>query len=150
LGKQLGDIEGLAVLKLAKMQKLTDPDKAAAAYLEYLQEMQANSVADRDEEGKAHLFLANYNFTKKDSEVAYKHAFKCLEYPEVKDEAKALLTKLAAAKDEGEEEGNTTKLEGLDMDISGNDDTTPHPSTPGASSAGDNGSKKFSGDSAAI
>lgn len=65
------------------MQKLTDPDKAAAAYLEYLQEMQANSVADRDEEGKAHLFLSNYYFNKKDFDVAYKHAFKCLEYPEV-------------------------------------------------------------------
>lgn len=65
------------------MQKLTDPEKAAAAYLEYLQEMQANSVSDRDEEGKAHLFLANFNYNKKDFDVAYKHAFKCLEYPEV-------------------------------------------------------------------
>ncbi|ODN03187.1 Cell division cycle protein 23 [Orchesella cincta] len=130
--KQLGDIEGLAVLKLAKMQKLTDPDKAATAYLEYLQEMQANSVADRDEEGKAHLFLANYNFNKKDVDAAYKHAFKCLEYPEVKDEAKALLLKLASAKEtEGDGEGDTTRNEGLDMDISTTDDATNSTATPG-------------------
>lgn len=66
-----------------RMQKVTDPEKAAVAYLEYLQEMQANGVNDRDEEGRAHLFLANYNLNKKDHDVAYKHAFKCLEYPEV-------------------------------------------------------------------
>jgi hypothetical protein len=66
------------------MQKSSDPDKAAKAFLEYLQEMEAQNVSDRDEQGKAHIFLANYYFSqKKDHDLSYKHAFKCLEFPEV-------------------------------------------------------------------
>ena len=67
-----------------RMQKTSDPDKAAKAFLEYLQEMETQNVADRDEQGKAHIFLANYYFIfKKDHDQSYKHAFKCLEFPEV-------------------------------------------------------------------
>lgn len=121
------------------MLKNSDPEKAARAYLEYLQEMDIQNVSDRDEQGKAHIFLANYYFTKKDFDSSHKHAFKCLEFPEViinlpysmflifnfpiflpklqvKDEAKALLIQLAATKlpDQGEAE----RAETTDMDIS--------------------------------
>jgi len=68
---------------LSRMQKNSDPDKAAKAFLDYLQEMDDQNVADRDEQGKAHIFLANYYMTK-DNETASKHAFKCLEFPEVR------------------------------------------------------------------
>ena len=65
------------------MQKNINPEKSAKAYAEYLQEMEAQNVADRDEQGKAHIYLANYDYLRKDYETAYKHAFKCLEFPEV-------------------------------------------------------------------
>jgi len=65
------------------MLKVSDPEKAARAYLEYLHEMDTQNVADRDEQGKAHMFLANFYFSKKDNDTAYKHAFKCIEFPEV-------------------------------------------------------------------
>jgi hypothetical protein len=69
---------------LLRMLKVSDPEKAARAYLEYLHEMDTQNVADRDEQGKAHMFLANfYVYNKEDHEAAYKHAFKCLEFPEV-------------------------------------------------------------------
>jgi len=65
------------------MQKTTDPDKAAKAFLEYLHEMDTQNVADRDEQGKAHIFLANHYYIKSDYDASYKHTFKCLEFPEV-------------------------------------------------------------------
>jgi hypothetical protein len=65
------------------MLKTSEPEKAARAYLEYLHEMEAQNVSDRDEQGKAHIFLANFYLTKKDFENSHKHAFKCLEFPEV-------------------------------------------------------------------
>ena len=45
--------------------------------------MEAQNVQDRDEQGRAHGFLANYFYTKKDYDNSYKHAFKCWEFPEV-------------------------------------------------------------------
>jgi len=71
------------------MLKTTDADKAAKYYQEYLQEMEVQNVADRDEQGKAHAFLGSYFFQSKDYAKAFKHAFKCLEFPEV---LKILLT----------------------------------------------------------
>jgi hypothetical protein len=90
------------ILIYFRMQKTTDPDKAAKAYLEYLHEMETQNVADRDEQGKAHCFLANYYYIRSDYDSSYKHSFKCLEFPEVKDEAKNLLVKLGQAKEEPE------------------------------------------------
>lgn len=67
-----------------RLHKLTDPEQAARAFTEYLVDMDAQNVADRDEQGNAHAFLANYYYKKSDLETAYKHAFKCLEFPEVR------------------------------------------------------------------
>lgn len=109
------------------MLKTSDPDKAARAYLEYLHEMDIQNVSDRDEQGKAHMFLANHYFTKKDYDSSHKHAFKCLEFPEVKDEAKALLVQLAAvtAKPGGSTAAEPEQSsEVTDMDISQMDEKT--------------------------
>lgn len=55
---------------------------------------------------------------------------------QVKDEAKTLLGKLAAAKEaDAAGEGDTTRNEGLDMDISGTEDSTPLPTTSGGGDA---------------
>lgn len=92
----VGDVEGMALMRLAKLyEKLSEDDQAAAAYSDYIRDGGARGAADRDEQCHAYLFLAKYYFKRLKLEEAYENAQKSTEYPETKEEAKALLKQIA-------------------------------------------------------
>lgn len=91
--RSLGDLEGLALLKLANLfEKLDDNGQAAGAYTAYINE---TIQLRRDGQGHAFRFLANFHFMNDNLEDAYIAAQRCSDYPEVKEEGKALLKQLA-------------------------------------------------------
>lgn len=58
----MGDIEGgIALLHLAKLFERTgDTEQAAAAYFQYIQDSEQQGIGERDQQGLAFKFLAQY------------------------------------------------------------------------------------------
>jgi len=93
----VGDIEvGIALLKLAHLyDKTNEPDQAAAAYSKYIEETESQGVNDRDDQGVAFKFLANYYLKRDMLDDAYKLAMKCTQLADVMEDGKALIKEIS-------------------------------------------------------
>ncbi|XP_043288680.1 cell division cycle protein 23 homolog isoform X2 [Venturia canescens] len=90
----VGDIEGMALIKLATLyENLNEDDQAAAAYTDFVMDEFRN--ADRTELSHAYKFLTNYHLRREQLDQANHYAQKCLQFDETKEEAKALLRTIA-------------------------------------------------------
>ncbi|XP_015509840.2 cell division cycle protein 23 homolog isoform X1 [Neodiprion pinetum] len=90
----VGDIEGMALIKLATLyEKLGEQDHAAAAYTDFVMDEHRN--ADRGELSHAYKYLTTYHLKFDQLDQANHYAQKCLQFDETKEEAKALLRTIA-------------------------------------------------------
>ena len=90
----VGDIEGVALIKLAQLyEKLGHHENAAAAYTDFVSDEFKNS--DRTELSYAYKFLTQYHLKREELDQANHYAQKCLQYEETKEEAKAFLRTIA-------------------------------------------------------
>ena len=90
----VGDIEGVALIKLAQLyEKLGHHENAAAAYTDFVSDEFKNS--DRTELSHAYKFLTQYHLKREELDQANHYAQKCLQYEETKEEAKAFLRTIA-------------------------------------------------------
>lgn len=90
----VGDIEGMALLKLATLyEKLGEHDHAAAAYTDFVMDEFIN--ADRTDLSHAYKYLTQYHLKREQLDHANHYAQKCLQFDETKEEAKALLRTIA-------------------------------------------------------
>jgi len=103
----VGDIEGgIALLRLARLyDKTGDLEQAAAAYSQYIQETEAQGITERDDQSGAYKYLANYYLKHDMLNEAQECAMKCTEFPDVREEAKALLKEIATRRGSGGKEG---------------------------------------------
>lgn len=119
------DVEGIALIKLARLyERLGEEDQAKAAYTEYIWEAEAASVTDREEQSSAYRYLANYCVRKLQFEEAYKYAQKCTEYPETREEGKALLKDIAQRRSSTETEPMNLDSNNMTSEQSSNDRLT--------------------------
>ncbi|KAL4231898.1 Anaphase-promoting complex subunit 23 [Mactra antiquata] len=92
---RVGDIEGAALLKLAKLHaRLGEEDQAAGAYNEFVNEANALGLGKSySYEGlsEAYIYLANFYVKHENLDAAYQAAQICSEYTETREEAKAVL-----------------------------------------------------------
>jgi anaphase-promoting complex subunit 8 len=93
----VGDIEGgIALLKLAKLyEQINDVEQAAAAYSQYIQETERQGIPERDEQGSAFKFLADYYLKRDLLDEAYEFAMKCLQLADVLEAGKALIKEIS-------------------------------------------------------
>ncbi|XP_072751597.1 uncharacterized protein [Anoplolepis gracilipes] len=90
----VGDIEGMALLKLATLyEKLGEHDHAAAAYTDFV--MDEFRSVDRTELSHAYKYLTQYHLKREQLDHANHFAQKCLQFDETKEEAKVLLRTIA-------------------------------------------------------
>ncbi|XP_033208965.1 cell division cycle protein 23 homolog [Belonocnema kinseyi] len=90
----VGDIEGMALIKLATLyEKLGEYDHAAAAYTDFVTDECRN--ADRAELSHAYKYLTQYHLKRDQLDQANHYAQKCLQFEETKNEAKAFLKTIA-------------------------------------------------------
>ena len=84
----IGDVEGQALIKLAKLyEKLSEEEQAAAAYTEFINETDQQGVFMEDQNqarSKAYQYLANYHISHNNLDEAYYAAQECTKYNEVK------------------------------------------------------------------
>lgn len=93
----VGDVEGMALVKLAKMyEKLNEEKQAAAAYLDYIQDSESRGATEREELYHAYLYLGKYYYKHGKLEEASENAQKCLDFPETREDSRALLRQIAA------------------------------------------------------
>ncbi|XP_011640868.1 cell division cycle protein 23 homolog [Pogonomyrmex barbatus] len=98
----VGDIEGMALLKLATLyEKLGEHDHAAAAYTDFV--MDEFRSVDRTELSHAYKYLTQYHLKKEQLDQANHYAQKCLQFDETKEEAKVLLRTIAEKRAKVEE-----------------------------------------------
>lgn len=87
----VGDIEGVALLKLANIyEKMKETEKAITAYEEFCSE--DRPIVDKSSLYRAYLTLGNYYESKLNFDRAQMLAYKCLEFEETKAEAQGLLS----------------------------------------------------------
>lgn len=90
----VGDIEGIALLKLATLyEKLGEHEHAAAAYTDFVMDECRN--ADRTDLSHAYKYLTQFHLKREQLDQANHYAQKCLQFDETKEEAKALLRTIA-------------------------------------------------------
>ncbi|XP_071948215.1 anaphase-promoting complex subunit 8-like [Antedon mediterranea] len=94
----VGDVEGTAVLRLAKLlkQKLEDEEKAAYFYNKFLEQAESFGTAGSDEQCQAYMFLGRYYLKRQLYDQASIYAQKCSEYNEVREEGKEILREIEA------------------------------------------------------
>ncbi|XP_014216775.1 cell division cycle protein 23 homolog isoform X2 [Copidosoma floridanum] len=98
----VGDIEGMALIRLATLyEKLGQHNNAAAAYVDFVTDECKNS--DRAELSHAYKFLTQYHLKLNELDDANHYAQKCLQYDETKEEAKAFLRTIAQKRIKGED-----------------------------------------------
>ncbi|CAI2734998.1 unnamed protein product [Schistosoma spindalis] len=91
----VGDIEGEALMRLAIcFERCGEDAEAAAAYTEFIKLCQRNGVNEQINLAIAYKYLANYHLRKGHYEDSALAANKCLEYPETREEAKAMLRQI--------------------------------------------------------
>ncbi|XP_043222468.1 cell division cycle protein 23 homolog isoform X1 [Amphibalanus amphitrite] len=92
----IGDIEGVALLRLAKLfERLCEPMRAAAAYADYIRDSEGQDIWDRDEQAQAYRFMANHFLLRGQLDETAHHAARCTEFPETREEGKAILREVA-------------------------------------------------------
>ncbi|XP_018007183.1 cell division cycle protein 23 homolog [Hyalella azteca] len=92
----VGDVEGTALLKLAKLyQRLAETERAADAYERYLRETEGEESDEAEERGRAHLYLAEFLLSLKQFATAEEYAKKCMECAETQEASKSLLKEIA-------------------------------------------------------
>merc|ERR1719481_1982085 len=101
----VGDIEGgIALQRLAKLfEASNEPDRAAEAYVRYIQDTEEQGISDRDRDDQigAFRYLAKY-YNKKDMlNEAYEYAMKCKEFSDSREEDKALLREISSKRGSG-------------------------------------------------
>ncbi|XP_075732642.1 uncharacterized protein LOC142775185 [Rhipicephalus microplus] len=96
----LGDFEGLALFKLARVYEcLGECEQACAAFTDYVRQCESQCYrADREDLAHACRFLARHHLAQKDLDAAYEYAHKCTEFPETKEEARGLLKQVTDAR----------------------------------------------------
>ena len=93
-------------MRLARLyDKTGDQEQAAAAYSQYIQETEAQGITERDDQSGAYKYLANYYLKHDMLNEAQDCAMKCTEFPDVREEAKALLKEIATRRGSGGKEG---------------------------------------------
>jgi len=99
----VGDIEGgIALLRLARLYDRTgEQDQAAAAYKQYIEETEAQGITERDDQSGAYKYLANYYLKQDLLHEAHDFAMKCTDFPDVREEAKAILKEVALRRGSG-------------------------------------------------
>ncbi|KAL0132742.1 hypothetical protein PUN28_000464 [Cardiocondyla obscurior] len=111
----VGDIEGMALLKLATLyEKLGEDDHAAAAYTDFV--MDEFRSVDRTELSHAYKYLTQYYLEKEQLDQANHYAQKCLQFDETKEEAKVLLRTISEKR---------TKVEETSMVVDDMNETDP-------------------------
>ena len=100
----VGDIEGgIALYQLATLyEKSNDPEQAAAAYYQYIQDSDQQGIGDNDQQGKAYRFLANFFIEKGQYEDAYEYAQKCTEFADMREDGKSFLKEIASRRGHGQ------------------------------------------------
>ncbi|VDN97566.1 unnamed protein product [Rodentolepis nana] len=87
----VGDVEGTALFSLARCYEKSGNDcEAAAAYTQFIRQCEARGVSNESDLGQAYRFLANYHFRYGHHSDAVVAINKCLDFPEIREEAKAL------------------------------------------------------------
>ncbi|PIK54004.1 putative cell division cycle protein 23-like isoform X2 [Apostichopus japonicus] len=91
----VGDLEGIALVRLAKLYaRFNEDDKAASFYSKFVEQMEVLGTADTEEQCQAYRFLARYHLKQQNFEFATSYAHKCCEYNETKEEGKAILKEI--------------------------------------------------------
>ncbi|XP_077967695.1 cell division cycle protein 23 homolog [Styela clava] len=94
----VGDIEGMAHVRLAKLYKTEDKkDWAAHYYDRFVQQLEEHGIVEgTSAHTEAYLYLANYHLkTSKNLDAATHYAHKCREYPEVREDGMAVLRQVS-------------------------------------------------------
>ena len=87
---------GVALLRLAKLfERLNEPMRAAAAYADYIRDSEGQDIWDRDEQAQAYRFMANHFLLRGQLDETAHHAARCTEFPETREEGKAILREVA-------------------------------------------------------
>ncbi|XP_072178028.1 uncharacterized protein [Diadema setosum] len=99
----VGDIEGMAVMKLARLhEKFNEEEKAASFYSKYVDEMESVGTADTDEQCQAYRYLARYHLKQNNFDEATNYAHKCCDHSETREEGKAILREISSRRPAGE------------------------------------------------
>ncbi|KAK3868893.1 hypothetical protein Pcinc_025751 [Petrolisthes cinctipes] len=91
----VGDIEGIALLRLAKLysSRLGEAERGAVLYERYLQETEDAGLSE--DRGQAYHFLANHCLNKNLLDLACEYAHKCTLFMETREQGKAILKDVA-------------------------------------------------------
>ncbi|VDK32719.1 unnamed protein product [Taenia asiatica] len=91
----VGDMEGSALAALARcFEKSGESCEAAAAHTQFIRQCETRGVSNEADLGRAYRYLANYHFKHGHHNDAVIAINKCLDFPEIREEAKALCLQL--------------------------------------------------------
>ncbi|KAL5107719.1 hypothetical protein TcWFU_005010 [Taenia crassiceps] len=91
----VGDMEGSALAALARcFEKAGESCEAAAAHTQFIKQCETRGVSNEADLGQAYRYLANYHFKHGHHSDAVVAINKCLDFPEIREEAKALCLQL--------------------------------------------------------
>jgi anaphase-promoting complex subunit 8 len=89
------DPEGTAIIKLAKLhEKRKEEDEACKLYTCFVAQAETAGVHVPEEQGHAHLFLAQYHLKRKKFLEAEAHAHKCTEFLDTREEGKSVMAEV--------------------------------------------------------
>ncbi|KAK3590022.1 hypothetical protein CHS0354_041047 [Potamilus streckersoni] len=93
--QSVGDVEGTALIKLAKLHERLHEDKlAAGAYSEFINQANIQGTFSYEDQSQAYKYLANFYLKNGQLDEAYEAAQKCAEYTENREEVKAILRQI--------------------------------------------------------
>jgi len=109
----VGDIEGgIALMKLARLyEKTNELDQAAAAYTQYIQETESQGISERDDQGNAFRFMADYYLKRDMLDEAQEFAMKCTQLNDVLEDGKALIKEISSRRGKVEDRNTITVME---------------------------------------
>ncbi|XP_068709023.1 cell division cycle protein 23 homolog isoform X1 [Montipora foliosa] len=92
----VGDLEGMAVIKLARLhEQLQEDDEAAIQYSRYVEQTETVGILSVADLCSSFVFLARFNLKKRNFEAAEMYAHKCCEYNEGREEGKGILREIS-------------------------------------------------------
>ncbi|KAL7058557.1 hypothetical protein AAHC03_013746 [Spirometra sp. Aus1] len=104
----VGDLEGGALNNLARcFAKCGEESETAAAYTQFIHQCNSRGVSNEAELGQAYRYLANYHLEHKHYNDAVIAVNKCLDFPEIREEAKALCLQLTLLSGSTNSSGST-------------------------------------------
>ncbi|KAJ8362007.1 hypothetical protein AAFF_G00407160, partial [Aldrovandia affinis] len=100
----VGDVERMALLKLAKLhEQLSESDEAAHSYIIYIQDIfSCGEQLEHAEVSTALRYLGQYYFKGKRYDEASLCAQRCCDYNDAREEGKALLRQISQVRDQTE------------------------------------------------